>query len=134
MLTWMYAWAADMWWRRGVAWGLAVASLMTGADTCWEKDRKIQVRHILFWTFIHCLHKCTAVCNIYRRLSRCKQLGELVPVFRLWVSPRYKTSKLWYPLKIPPLYKFDSSKTLFYIHAIVPLNINNYDNHAFPIL
>ena len=43
--------------------------------------------------------------NIYRRLSRCKQLGGLVPVFRLGVPIRYKASKLWYSLKIPMLYE-----------------------------
>ena len=48
-----------------------------------------------------------------RRLLRCKQLGGLVPGFRLGVPLRYKKGKLGYPLKIPPLYKkhlFDSSK------------------------
>ena len=33
------------------------------------------------------------------------QLVGLVPVLRLGVPVRYKASKLWYPLKIPPLFK-----------------------------
>ena len=38
--------------------------------------------------------------KIYRRLSRCRQLGGLVPVLRLGVPLRYKASKLEYTLKI----------------------------------
>ena len=54
-------------------------------------------------TFKYCIH---------RWLSRCKQLGGLVPVVRLGVPLlgvllRYKASKLRYPLNIPP-YCFDS--------------------------
>ena len=54
---------------------------------------------------------------IYRRLSRCKQLGGLVLVIRLGVPLRCKAGKLVYPLNIPPLYKnlFDSSKTLLFL-------------------
>ena len=38
------------------------------------------------------------ISDIYRRLSRYKQLGELEPVARLGVLLRYKASKLCYPL------------------------------------
>ena len=52
--------------------------------------------------------------SVYRRLSSCKQLGGLVPVFRLGVPLRYEASKLRYSLKIPQLYKnlLDRSKTV----------------------
>ena len=49
--------------------------------------------------------------KIYRRFSRSKQLGGLVPVLWLGVPLRCKASKLWFPLKIPPLYK---KRTLFW--------------------
>ena len=55
---------------------------------------------------------------IYRRLSRCKQLGGLVPVFRLGVPLRYKASKLWYPLKIPLLYKCYKSVQRFRVTCL----------------
>ena len=42
---------------------------------------------------------------IHRWLSRSRQLGGLVPVFRLGVPLRCKASKLEYPLRIPPLIK-----------------------------
>ena len=43
--------------------------------------------------------------HIYRRLSRSWQLGGIVPVFRRGVPLRCKASKLWYPIRIPPLVK-----------------------------
>ena len=55
---------------------------------------------------------------IYSRFSRSRQLGGRMPVFRLGVPPRYKASKLWYSLKIPPLIKEradpEKTKTLKY--------------------
>ena len=42
---------------------------------------------------------------IYRRLLWSRQLGGLVPVFRLGFPLRCKASKLEYPLRIPPFVK-----------------------------
>ena len=57
------------------------------------------------WCRIFEIHNRHCIVCIFRRLSRYKQHGGLVPVSWLGVPLRYKASKLWYPLKIPPLYK-----------------------------
>ena len=50
-----------------------------------------------FALFAICLVPFTySLSSIHRQLSRCKQLGGLVPVFRMGVPPRHKASKLCY--------------------------------------
>ena len=63
--------------------------------------------------------------EIYKRLSRCKQLGGLVPVVRLGVPLRCKASKFGYPLNIPPLYK---KRTLVNLKSNLALLYNNGHN------
>ena len=50
----------------------------------------------------------------------------LVPVLRLGVLLRYKASKFWYPIKIPPLYNYISLKKKCRWEIRKRLNATNY--------
>ena len=64
---------------------------------------KVYIPHLLTYAYLSNVYD-VSYGNLVTYIDGCKQLGGLVPVFRLGVPLRYKASKLWYALKIPPLY------------------------------